>query len=93
MVQCLGSQLDASFAARSHPTRRSILVRLAYKEAPITDLAETYHMTLTGMKQHAGVLEQTGFVTTENVDRVHTCKLVVRSLEAVAAWIDWYRQF
>lgn len=60
-------------------------------DASITDLAERFHMTLTGMKKHAGVLEQAGFVTTEKVGRVRSCKLGVRRLEEDAMWIEWYR--
>jgi DNA-binding transcriptional ArsR family regulator len=49
-------------------------------------------MTLTGMKKHIGVLEQAGFVTTEKIGRVRTCKLGARGLEEEAAWIERYRQ-
>jgi DNA-binding transcriptional ArsR family regulator len=49
-------------------------------------------MTLTGMKKHVGVLEQAGFVTTEKVGRVRTCKLGLRRLEEEAAWIEQYRR-
>ncbi len=61
-------------------------------DASITDLAEKFHMTLTGMKKHVGVLEQAGLVTTEKVGRVRTCKLGPRQLEEEAAWIERYRQ-
>jgi len=49
-------------------------------------------MTLTGVKKHVGVLEQAGFVTTEKIGRVRTCKLGLRRLEEEAAWIERYRQ-
>jgi hypothetical protein len=49
-------------------------------------------MTLTGMKKHVAVLEQTGFVTTEKAGRVRTCRLGPRRLEEEAAWIEKYRQ-
>ena len=49
-------------------------------------------MTLTGLKKHVGVLEQTGLVTTEKVGRVRTCKLGLRRLEEEVAWIERYRQ-
>lgn len=92
MVQCFNSRLDASFAALSDPTRRSILERLGRGEASITDLAEKYHMTLTGMKKHVSILEQAGLVTTKKIGRVRTCRLGIRRLEAEATWIDQYRQ-
>jgi len=92
MVQFQRAHLDASFAALSDATRRGILERLGRADASITDLAEKFHMTLTGMKKHVGVLEQAGLVTTEKVGRVRTCKLGLRRLEEEAAWIERYRQ-
>ena len=66
--------------------------QLGRGDASITDLAEKFRMTLTGMKKHVGVLEHAGLVTTEKVGRVRTCKLVLRRLEEEAAWIERYRQ-
>jgi DNA-binding transcriptional ArsR family regulator len=92
MVQYTRAHLDASFAALSDATRRGVLEQLGRADASITDLAEKFHMTLTGMKKHVGVLEQVGLVTTEKVGRVRTCKLGLRGLEKEAAWIERYRQ-
>ena len=92
MVQYTRARLDASFAALSDATRRGVLEQLGRSDASITDLAEKFHMTLTGMKKHVGVLERAGFVTTEKVGRVRTCKLGLRRLEEEAAWIERYRQ-
>ena len=92
MVQYTWSGFDASFAALSGATRRGVLEQLARADASITDLAEKFDMTLTGMKKHVGVLEQAGLVTTEKVGRVRTCKLGLRRLEEEAAWIERYRQ-
>ena len=92
MVQCYPTRFDASFAALSDVTRRGVLEQLAGADASITDLADKFHMTLTGMKKHVGVLEQAGLVTTEKVGRVRTCKLGLRRLEEEAAWIERYHQ-
>jgi len=92
MVQYAKARLDASFSALSDATRRGVLEQLGRADASITDLAEKFHMTLTGMKKHVGVLEQAGLVTTEKVGRVRTCKLGLRRLEEEAAWIERYRQ-
>ena len=92
MVQYQRAPLDASFAALSDATRRGVLEQLGRADASITDLAEKFHMTLTGMKKHVGVLEQAGLVTTEKVGRVRTCKLGLRRLEEETAWIEKYRQ-
>ena len=92
MVQRAGDRLDASFSALSDATRRGVLEQLGRADASITELAEKFHMTLTGMKKHVGVLEQAGLVTTEKVGRVRTCKIGPRRLEEETAWIERYRQ-
>src|SRR6185436_3887076 len=92
MVQYLRARLDASFAALSDPTRRGVLEQLGRADASISDLAAKFDMTLTGMKKHVSVLEQTGLVTTEKVGRVRTCKLGPRRLDEETAWIERYRQ-
>ena len=92
MVQYNETRFDASFAALSDATRRGVLQQLGRADASITDLAEKFHMTLTGMKKHVGVLEQAGLVITEKVGRVRTCKLGLCRLEEEAAWIERHRR-
>ena len=92
MVQYSVARLDISFSALSDATRRGVLEQLGRADASITDLARTFHMTLTGIKKHVGVLEQAGLVTTEKVGRVRTCKLGPRRLEEETAWIERLHQ-
>ena len=92
MVQYSRTRFDTAFAALSDATRRGVLEQLGNADASITELAEKFRMTLTGMKKHVGVLEQAGLVTTEKVGRVRICKLGTRRLEEEAAWIARYHQ-
>ena len=92
MVQYSQARLDASFGALSDATRRGVLEQLGRADASITDLADRFRMTLTGMKKHVGVLEQAGLVTTEKVGRVRTCRLGPRRLEDETAWIERHRR-
>jgi DNA-binding transcriptional ArsR family regulator len=92
MVQYREPVLDATFGALSDPTRRGVLEQLGRSDASITDLAEKFHMSLTGMKKHVGVLEQAGLVTTEKVGRVRTCRVGLRGLDKEAEWIERYRR-
>ena len=92
MVQYTSGPLDASFAALSDATRRGVLEQLGRADASITDLAQSFHMTLTGMRKHVGVLEQAELVTTEKIGRVRTCRLGPRRLEEETAWIERHRQ-
>src|SRR5688500_14793520 len=92
MVQYARAPLDAPLAALSDSTRRGVLEQLGREEASITDLADRFHMTLTGMGKHVGVLEQAGLVVTEKVGRVRICRIGARRLEDVAEWIERYHQ-
>ena len=92
MVQYMTARLDSTFAALSDATRRGVLEQLERADASITELAEKFHMTLTGMKKHVSVLEQAGLVDTQKVGRVRTCRLSLRGLDEEAAWIEQRRQ-
>ena len=92
MAQYSQSRFDASFGALSDPTRRGVLEQLMRADASISDLAERFHMTLTGMSKHIGVLEQAQLVATHKVGRVRTCTLGSRRLEQEAAWLETYRR-
>jgi DNA-binding transcriptional ArsR family regulator len=92
MVQYSQERFDTSFAALSDATRRGVLEQLGDADASISELAEKFEMTLTGMKKHVRVLEHAGLVMTEKVGRVRTCKLGPRRLQEEAAWIERYQQ-
>ncbi|WP_326972933.1 metalloregulator ArsR/SmtB family transcription factor [Caulobacter vibrioides] len=92
MVQYVAARLDASFSALADATRRGVLEELERGEASITELANRFQMTLTGMKKHIAVLEEAGLVKTEKVGRVRTCRLGADGLAAEAAWIERYRR-
>lgn len=62
-----------------------VLVQLGRAESSITELAERFEMTLTGMRKHVGVLENAGLVVTEKVGRVRYCRISARRLDAVVA--------
>jgi DNA-binding transcriptional ArsR family regulator len=91
MVQC-SAGLDDSFRALADRTRRGILERLGTGEASVTELAEQFGMTLTGMKKHVQVLEEAGLVSTEKVGRVRICRIGPRRLEDETAWIARYQK-
>ena len=92
MVQYQSTRFDATFAALSDPTRRGVLEQLGRSDASISELAKKFHMTLTGMKKHVGVLESAGLVTTQKVGRVRTCRLGSQRLDEEAAWIERYQK-
>lgn len=91
MVQ-YAQRLDAAFGALSDATRRGILERLARDDTSIGQLAETFGMSLTGVRKHVQVLEDAGLVRTEKVGRVRRCTLGPRRLEEASGWIAGYRR-
>lgn len=92
MVQHSPLHFSASFAALADVTRRGVLEQLARGDASISDLADRFDMSLTGMKKHVGILESAGLVTTEKVGRVRTCRIGPCRLEEELAWIAQYRR-
>ena len=84
-------QLDATFSALAHPTRRAILARLAEGSASVNELAEPFEATLPAISQHIRVLERAGLVTRTKEAQFRPCALDTKPLEAVANWTDQYR--
>jgi DNA-binding transcriptional ArsR family regulator len=84
--------LDGTFAALADPTRRRVVERLGRGEATISELADEFSITLTGIKKHVRILENVGLVSTRKVGRVRRCVLGPGRLDDLAAWIEQYRQ-
>lgn len=89
MVQC--EELDQTLAAIADPTRRRVLERLGHGSATITELAEPFAITLTGMRKHVRVLEDAQLVRTEKIGRTRHCTLGPARLEGVELWMSTYR--
>ncbi|MFD6753649.1 ArsR/SmtB family transcription factor [Micromonospora gifhornensis] len=86
------ARLDRIFSALADPTRRQVLVRLGAAPATISDLAEPFAISLTGMKKHVRVLEEAGLVVTEKVGRARRCRLGTERLDDAMAWITFYQR-
>jgi DNA-binding transcriptional ArsR family regulator len=84
--------VDRTFAALADPTRRLVLERLGSGSATISELAQPFGMSLTGMKKHVRVLEETQLVATEKVGRTRLCHLGPRRLDDIQLWVETYRQ-
>ena len=75
MVQ-YSTTVDRAFAALADPTRRAVLERLGSGKATVSELAEPFGMSLTGMKKHIRLLEEAELVTTQKVGRARTLSLI-----------------
>jgi DNA-binding transcriptional ArsR family regulator len=85
--------VDHAFAALADPTRRAVLERLGAGSATISELAEPFGMSLTGMKKHIRLLEEAELVTTEKVGRVRRCMLVPYAFEGISTWLQRLDRF
>jgi DNA-binding transcriptional ArsR family regulator len=93
MVKHLESRLDATFAALSDATRRSILVRLAEGESSVGELAAPYRMSLPAVSKHLRVLEDARLIVRRKNGRVHRCRLAAQPMRSASEWIAQYRRF
>ncbi len=85
--------VDRAFSALADPTRRAVLERLGVGSASISELAEPFGMTLTGMKKHIRLLEEADLVTTEKVGRIRRCVLVPYAFEGISTWLQRLDRF
>ena len=85
--------VDTAFAALADPTRRAVLERLGQGRATISELAEPFGISLTGMKKHVLVLEGAGLVLTEKVGRARVCTLAPYAFEGITAWLQRLDRF
>lgn len=85
--------LSTTFAALADPTRRAILARLAQGEAPVTELAQPFDMSLPAISKHLRVLENAGLVSRGRVAQQRPAKLEPAPLKAATDWLEHYRRF
>ena len=85
--------VDRAFSALADPTRRAVLERLGGGSATITELAEPFGISLTGMKKHVLVLEDAGLVLTEKVGRARICTLAPYAFEGITTWLQRLDRF
>jgi DNA-binding transcriptional ArsR family regulator len=85
--------VDRAFAALADPTRRAVLERLGAGSATISELAEPFGMSLTGMKKHIRLLEDASLVATEKVGRSRRCTLVPYAFEGMSTWLQRLDRF
>lgn len=85
--------LDSVMVALADPTRRAIIGRLANGPARISDVAQPFSMSLTGVCKHVKVLERAGLVRRTRKGRDNTLELSAEPLRDVARWISLYEKF
>src|SRR5580692_11436290 len=85
--------LSSTFAALADPTRRAILARLASGEAPVTELAKPFDMSMPAVSKHLKVLEHAGLIARSREAQWRPCRIDPRALKDVDDWLQNYRRF
>lgn len=85
--------LDSTFAALSHGTRRAILGRLMQGESRLSDLAEPFNMSQTAVSKHVRVLRDAGLLIVEKRGRTRHCRLSAEPMKAATDWLIDYQAF
>lgn len=85
--------LDSTFAALSHGTRRAILARLLQGESRLSDLAEPFNMSQTAVSKHVRVLSDAGLLIVEKRGRTRHCRLNAEPMRRATAWLIDYQAF
>ena len=89
----MADQLDIIFAALADPTRRRILAMLLEDDMAVTDVAETFEMSLAAVSKHLGLLGRSGLISQEKRGRVKWCKLEPDALRDASVWMQGFGQF
>ena len=84
---------DRAFAAIGDPTRRAVLERLGAGSATISELADPFRMSLTGMRKHIRLLEDAELVTTQKIGRARRCTLAPYAFEGISTWLQRLDRF
>lgn len=80
--------LSLKLTALAHPTRRSILDRLAGGPASVGALADPFDISQQAVSKYLACLERARLIEKRRVGRQHVCALTSRPLHDVAAWVE-----
>jgi DNA-binding transcriptional ArsR family regulator len=87
-------QLDRTFAALAHPTRRAILARLERQDgASVSELARPFAIKLPAVMKHLDVLSDAGLITRSKAGRNVTVRLSSEPIREAMNWLRRYERF
>jgi DNA-binding transcriptional ArsR family regulator len=87
------AQLDRTYGALAHPTRRTMMELLTIESMRVTDLAAPFAVSLEAASKHIRILEAAGLVSRSIRGRDHVLSLDAEPLLPAAEWIERYRSF
>jgi DNA-binding transcriptional ArsR family regulator len=85
--------LNATLSALSHPVRRGVLARLQHGEVDVNQVQGALRVSGPALTRHLHVLERAGLITRSRKAQRRPCKLNVKPLREMDAWMESYRKF
>jgi uncharacterized protein YndB with AHSA1/START domain/DNA-binding transcriptional ArsR family regulator len=86
----VNSELDDVFGSLSDVTRRDILRRLSHGELSVSDIADTYNMSLPAISKHIRVLERSQLICKEKRGRQYFVRLAPAAFEEANEHLQYY---
>jgi DNA-binding transcriptional ArsR family regulator len=93
MVDSSVYNLDTIFQALSDPTRRSILRSLAKRERAISEVAESYSISLAAVSKHVKVLEKAKLVARRREGNFSYLSLNPDAMLSANNWMQFYQAY
>lgn len=84
--------LDA-FQVIADPSRRQILKLLSKDTLTINSLASNFEMSRPAVSKHIKILNDTGFISIQNIGRERHCVLKQDGFKELQEWIDFFDGF
>lgn len=85
-----GKEFDRVFYALSDSKRRSIIEMLSEKEMTVSQIANSFSISLVGVSKHIKVLEQAGLIKVHKIGRVNKCRLNGPGFKCSIKWVNTY---
>ena len=80
------------FHAIADPTRREIIIMLAYKSLNLNSVAEHFKISRPAISKHIKILNECGLITIKQKGRERYCESRLNKLNEVTDWVEKYKQ-
>lgn len=85
-------QLDSVFGSLADPTRRDILRRVARCELSVSEIANSYDISLAAVSKHLKVLEKAKLVIKRRRGKQQLVRATPQTLADAERYLEQYRQ-
>lgn len=93
MVKYDSQTLSSTFAALADPTRRRIIELLLEGEKCVTEIADSFDMSLPAVSKHLRIIERAGLIERIKRGRYFHFKLAAGPMKDAVEWLNRYQIF